>query len=65
MLDLPVLDLPWILIGDATKSSILTIYKFRYTDAGNYTCQAKHSTSSVNNTRKIELHLTGILNKCS
>ena len=63
-----VIDLPGrsqILIGDATRTSILTINKLRYTDTGNYTCQAKHSTSSANETRKIELHLTGILNRCS
>ena len=63
-----VLDLPGrsqILIGDATRTSILTINKLRYTDIGNYTCQAKHSTSSANETRKIELHLTDILNRCS
>ena len=63
-----VLDLPGrsqILIGDTTRTSILTIYQLRYTDAGNYTCQAKHSTSSVNKTRKIELYLAGISNRCS
>ena len=63
-----VLDLPGrsqILIGDATRTSILTINKLRYTDTGNYTCQAKHSTSSVNETRKIELNLAGIFNRCS
>ena len=63
-----VLDLPGrsqILIGDATRTSILTINKLGYTDIGNYTCQAKHLTSSVNETRKIELHLAGILNRCS
>ena len=63
-----VLDLPGhseILIGDATRTSILTINKLRYNDTGNYTYQAKHSTRSVSKTRKIELHLAGILNKCS
>ena len=48
-----------ILIGDATRTSILTISQLRYSDAGNYTCQAKHSLISVNATRKIEVHLTG------
>ena len=48
-----------ILIGDATRTSILTISQLRYNDAGNYTCQAKQSLGSVNATRKIELYLTG------
>ena len=54
-----------ILIEDATRTSILTINQLRYIDTGNYTCQAKHSISSANETRKIELHLAGILNRCS
>ena len=58
-------DRSQILIGDATRTSILTITKLRYSDAGKYTCQAKHSTSSVNETRNIQLYLTGILNRCS
>ena len=48
-----------ILIGDATRTSILTISQLRYNDAGNYTCQAKQSLVSVNATREIELYLTG------
>ena len=58
-------DRSQILIGDATRISILTINQLRYIDHGNYTCQAKHSTISVNETRKIELYLAGILNRCS
>ena len=63
-----MLDLPGrsqILIGDATRTSILTINQLRYIDDGNYTCQVKHSNGSVNETRKIELNLAGILNRCS
>ena len=63
-----VIDLPGrsqILIGDATRTSMLTINKLGYTDTGNYTCQAKHLTSSVNETRKIELNLAGNLNRRS
>ena len=48
-----------ILIGDATRTSILTISQLRYSNAGNYTCQAKHSLGSVNTAREIELYLTG------
>ena len=58
-------DRSQILIGDATRTSILTINKLRYSDTGNYSCQAKHSTSSINETRKIQLYLTGISNRCS
>ena len=54
-------DRSQILIGDATRTSILTINKL-YNDTGNYTCQAKYSTNSINETKKIELYLTGILN---
>ena len=50
-----------VLIGDATRTSILTIGQLRYSDAGSYTCQAKHSYGNVNVTRKIELHLAGNL----
>ena len=48
-----------ILIGDATRTSILTISQLRYIDAGNYTCQAKYSFGIVNATRSIEVHLAG------
>ena len=51
-----------ILIGDATRTSILIISQLRYTDPGIYTCQAKHSFSSVNAIRIIDLHLAGNLN---
>ena len=54
-----------ILIGDSTRTSILTINQLRYIDDGNYTCQAKHSNGSVNDIRKIELNLAGNLNRCS
>ena len=53
-----VLDLPGrsqILIGDATRTSILNINQLRYTDAGNYSCVAKHSLGTVSNTRTISL----------
>ena len=52
-------DRSQILIGDATRTSILTISQLRHSDAGNYTCQAKHSLGTVNTARKIELYLTG------
>ena len=48
-----------ILIGDATRTSILTISQLRYSDVGNYTCQVKHSLGSVNATREIKLCLAG------
>ena len=48
-----------VLIGDATRTSILTISQVGHSDAGNYTCQAKHSLGSVNATREIVLYLTG------
>ena len=57
-----VLDFPGrsqILIGDATRTSILTVNKLRYTDAGNYTCIAKLSLGTANHTRVTELELTG------
>ena len=44
-----------ILIGDATRTSILTINKLRYSDAGNYTCIAKYSLGTLNSTRTISL----------
>ena len=62
---LDLLGCSQVLIGDATRTSILTINRLNYTDAGNYTCQVKHLTNNVNETRKIELYLTGILTKCS
>ena len=58
MLDLP--DRSQILIGDATRTSLLTINKLRYIDDGNYTCQAKRSTDSITKTRNIQLNLAGI-----
>ena len=48
-----------ILIGDATRTSILTINKLRYNDTGNYTCIVKHSLGTVNYTRLIKLDLKG------
>ena len=48
-----------ILIGDATRTSILTINKLRYTDTGNYTCIVRHLHGTVNNIRLIKLELTG------
>ena len=54
-----LLDRSQILIGDATRTSILTINKLRYTDAGNYTCIAKYLLGTANNTRVAELELTG------
>ena len=58
-----VLDLPdrsQILIGDATRTSILTINKLRYSDAGNYTCIPKYSSlGTMNHTRVTKLELTG------
>ena len=48
-----------ILIGDATRTSILTINKLRYTDAGNYTCITKYSLGTVNYPRVTKLELTG------
>ena len=53
-----VLDLPGhsqILIGDATRTSILTINQLRPTDAGNYTCTVRHLHGTVNSTRTISL----------
>ena len=55
-----VLDLPdrsQILIGDATRTSILTINKLRYTDTGNYSCIVRDRR--LNDTRLIKLELTG------
>ena len=57
MLDLP--DCSQILIGDATRTSILTINKLRYTDAGNYTCIAKYSLATVKRTRLTNVELMG------
>ena len=57
-----VLDLPdrsQILIGDATRTSILTINKLRYTDTGNYTCIVRHLHGTVNYIRLTKLELTG------
>ena len=57
-----MLDLPGrsqILIGDTTRTSILTINKLRYTDTGNYTCIVRHLQRTVNNTRLIKLELIG------
>ena len=57
-----MLDLPGrsqILIGDATRTSILTINKLRYTDTGNYTCIVTDSLETVNYTRHTNLELTG------
>ena len=57
-----VLDLPGrsqILIGDATRTSILTINKLRYTDTGSYSCVVKNSQGTVSNTTLIKLELTG------
>ena len=57
-----VLDLPdrsQILIGDATRTSILTINKLRDTDAGNYLCIVEHSLGTMNYTRLINFELTG------
>ena len=57
-----VLDLPGrsqILIGDATRTSILTINQLRYTDAGNYSCIVKDSQGLADDTRLIKLELTG------
>ena len=57
-----VLDLPGhsqILIGDATRTSILTINKLRYTDTGSYSCILKNSLGTVSNTTLIKLELTG------
>ena len=48
-----------ILIGDATRTSILTINKLRYTDTGNYTCIVTDSLETVNYTRHTNLELTG------
>ena len=56
-----VLDLPGcsqILIGDATRTSILAINKLRYTDAGNYSCIVRHLHGTVSYTRLIKLELT-------
>ena len=57
-----MLDLPGrsqILIGDATRTSILTINKLRYTDTGNYTCIVKHSQEKVLFKIFIILEVTG------
>ena len=57
-----MLDLPGrshILIGDATRTSILTINKLRYTDTGSYSCVVKHSQGTVSNTTLIKLELLG------
>ena len=57
-----MLDLPGrsqILIGYATRTSILTINKLRYTDTGNYSCIVKHSLGTVTNTTLIKLELRG------
>ena len=48
-----------ILIGDATRTSILTINKLRYSDAGNYSCIVRYLQGAVKNTRLIKLELTG------
>ena len=57
ILDLP--DRSQILIGDATRTSILTINKLRYNDTGNYSCIVRHLQKTVNYIRLIKLELTG------
>ena len=57
-----VLDFPdrsQILIGDATRTSILTINKLRYTNTGNYSCIVMDLQETVNDTRRTNLELTG------
>ena len=57
-----VLNLPGrsqILIGDATRTSILTINKLRYTDTGNYSCIVKHLQGVLLFKRFIILKVTG------
>ena len=57
-----VLDLPrrsQILIGDATRTSILTINKLRYTDTGNYTCIVKYLQGVLLFKRFVILKVTG------
>ena len=49
-----------VLVGDDTRTSILTINQLRYTDAGNYTCGARYLASNVFFYRYIDLQLTGI-----
>ena len=48
-----------MLIGDITRTSILTINQLRYTDAGNYLCIVRHLHGTVSYTRLIKLELTG------
>ena len=52
-------DRSQILIGDATRTSILTISKLRYSDTGNYSCIVRHLQGTVNYIRLIKLELTG------
>ena len=55
-----VLDLhSQILIGDATRTSILTINKLRYNDTEKYSCVAKHSQGKALFKRFITLEVTG------
>ena len=49
-----------VLIGDDTRTNILTINQLRFTDAGNYTCGARYLASNVFFYRYIDLQLTGI-----
>ena len=58
--DIPV-DRSEVWIADATRTSILVINELRYTDSGNYTCSAKHTTDNTYYNRSVELILKGIL----
>ena len=58
--DIPV-DRSEVCIADATRTSILVINELRYTDSGNYTCSAKHTTDNTYYNISTQLNLNGKL----
>ena len=58
--DIPV-NRSEVWIADATRTSILVINELRYTDSGNYTCSAKHTTDNTYYNISTQLNLNGKL----
>ena len=60
-LEIPVCTRVWI--GDATRTSILTINELDFIDVvGNYKCVVRYTLGGVNSTKTIDLRLQGIIN---